>query len=41
MLKSDIIIEINIMGKDQREINIDAISIKGKSVIQNIKNVFI
>ncbi len=41
MLKSDIIIEINIMGKDQREINIDAISIKGKSVIQNIKNILI
>ena len=41
MLKSDIIIEINIMEKDQREIKIDAISIKGKRIIQNIKNVFI
>ena len=41
MLKSDIIIEINIMENDQREIKIDAISIKGKRIIQNIKNVFI
>ena len=39
MLKSDIIIEINIIEKDQREIKIEAMSIKGKRVVQSIKNV--
>ncbi|MBT7542720.1 MAG: tRNA (adenosine(37)-N6)-threonylcarbamoyltransferase complex ATPase subunit type 1 TsaE [Gammaproteobacteria bacterium] len=39
MLKSDIIIELNIIEKKQREIKLEGKSSKGKKIIQSIKNV--